>query len=68
MVLLPDAQAYARPEGGGLLFGIREQNSLVVSPKKVPCDINDFVFSADEGLHDLAENGERLRRFFSRFL
>ncbi|MDX1365772.1 MAG: FAD-dependent oxidoreductase, partial [Arenibacter latericius] len=25
MVLLPDAQAYARPEGGSLLFGIREK-------------------------------------------
>ena len=25
IVLLPDAQAYARPEGGSLLFGIREK-------------------------------------------
>ncbi|PXX25991.1 FAD-binding oxidoreductase [Arenibacter sp. ARW7G5Y1] len=64
MVLLPDAQAYARPEGGGLLFGIREGKSLVASPKDVPRDISDFVFSADEGMEDLFENGERLARFF----
>jgi len=67
MVLLPDAQAYARPEGGGLLFGIREKKSLVASPKKVPRDITDFVFSDDEGMNDLYENGERLARFFPTF-
>ena len=67
MVLLPDAQAYARPEGGGLLFGIREGKSLVASPKDVPKDITDFVFSADEGMDDLFENGERLARFFPAF-
>ena len=67
MVLLPDAQAYARPEGGSLLFGIRESKSLVTSPKEVPKDITDFVFSADEGMNDLFENGERLARFFPAF-
>ncbi len=67
MVLLPDAQAYARPEGGSLLFGIRESNSLVASPKKIPNDISDFVFSEDKGMKDLEENGERLARFFPEF-
>lgn len=67
MVLLPDAQAYARPEGGGLLFGIREKKSLVASPKNVSKDITDFVFSTDEGMNDLYENGERLARFFPAF-
>jgi 4-methylaminobutanoate oxidase (formaldehyde-forming) len=67
MVLLPDAQAYARPEGGSLLFGIRERKPLVTSPKKVPKDITDFVFSVDEGMNDLFENGERLARFFPAF-
>jgi 4-methylaminobutanoate oxidase (formaldehyde-forming) len=67
MVLLPDAQAYARPEGGSLLFGIREKKSLAASPKNVPKDITDFVFSADEGMNDLFENGERLARFFPAF-
>lgn len=67
MVLLPDAQAYARPEGGSLLFGIRESKSLVASPTKVPRDISDFIFSEDEGMNDLIENGERLARFFPAF-
>ena len=67
MVLLPDAQAYARPEGGSLLFGIREQNSMVSSPKKVPSDISDVVFSVDQGIDDLAENGDRLAAFFPDF-
>lgn len=67
MVLLPDAQAYARPEGGSLLFGIRESNSVVESPKKVPRDISDFVFSDDDGMNDLIENGEKLARFFPGF-
>lgn len=67
MVLIPDAQAYARPEGGSLLFGIRESNSLVTSPKKVPKDITDFVFSPDKGMGDLIENGERFARFFPAF-
>ncbi|WP_339709191.1 FAD-binding oxidoreductase [uncultured Kriegella sp.] len=67
MVLLPDAQAYARPEGGSLLFGIRESKSVVASPKNVPRDISDFVFSDDEGMNDLIDNGERLARFFPGF-
>ncbi|WP_169720760.1 NAD(P)/FAD-dependent oxidoreductase [Arenibacter certesii] len=67
MVLMPDAQAYARPEGGSLLFGIREKKSLVASPKDVPNDITDFVFSKDEGMNDLLENGEKLARFFPEF-
>lgn len=67
MVLLPDAQAYARPEGGALLFGVREQKSLYASPDKIPNDISQFVFSEDKGMNDLAENGGRLARFFPAF-
>ncbi|WP_276500838.1 NAD(P)/FAD-dependent oxidoreductase [Terrimonas pollutisoli] len=64
MVLLPDAQAYARPEGGNLLFGIRESNSFSVSPKEIPADISHFSFSADRGMNDLSEVIDRLGRFF----
>ena len=67
MVLLPDAQAYARPEGGSLLFGVREQKSLYALPDQIPDDISHFVFSADKGMNDLAENAERLARFFPEF-
>jgi len=64
MVLLPDAQAYARPEGGALLFGIREKNSMSVSPKDIPADITGFIFSNDNGMIDLQEVSDKLARFF----
>ncbi|MGK2864273.1 MAG: NAD(P)/FAD-dependent oxidoreductase [Chitinophagaceae bacterium] len=67
MVLLPDAQAYARPEGGSLLFGIRESNSLSASPNKIPNDISQFKFSDDKGMSDLEEVGDKLARFFPAF-
>lgn len=64
IVLLPDAQAYARPESGGLLFGIRETKSFVASPLDIPTDISDFSFSPDRGVNDLSEVIDRLGRFF----
>ena len=67
MVLLPDAQAYARPEGGNLLFGLRESHSFSVSPKEIPNDISQFKFSDDKGIGDLMEVGDRLARFFPAF-
>ena len=64
IVLIPDASAYARPEGGALLFGIREKHSMSVSPLGIPPDISDFSFSPDRGMHDLSEQIEKLGRFF----
>jgi 4-methylaminobutanoate oxidase (formaldehyde-forming) len=64
IALLPDAQAYARPEGGSLLFGIREPQSLVVSPDKIPDDISNYSFSADGGMADLAAVMHQLAKFF----
>lgn len=64
IVILPDAQAYARPESGSLLFGIREKHSLSVSPKSIPSDISNFQFSKDKGEHDLSEVIHQLARFF----
>lgn len=64
IVLLPDAQAYARPESGSLLFGIRESNSFVTSPANIPSDISNFSFSPDRGMHDLSEVIDKLARFF----
>ncbi len=66
MVLLPDAKTYARPEGGSLLFGIREKKSLSASPNELPRDMGDFQFSADRGMTDLSEVTESLARFFPR--
>ena len=67
MVLLPDAQAYTRPESGALLVGIRESRSLVTSPVNLPNDLSGFSFSSDGGLADLAESGPKLARFFPKF-
>jgi 4-methylaminobutanoate oxidase (formaldehyde-forming) len=66
IVLLPDAQAYARPEGGSLLFGIRESHSFSISPKDIPSDITRFSFSPDRGMADLSEVIGRLARFFPK--
>jgi len=67
MVILPDAQAYTRPESGALLVGIRENKSMVVSPESLPKDLAGYSFSPDEGRGDLAENGSKLARFFPKF-
>ncbi|MEO6963204.1 MAG: FAD-binding oxidoreductase [Puia sp.] len=64
IVLLPEAQAYARPEAGSLLFGIREKKSFSVSPKNIPADISGYEFSADKGMTDLMEVIDNLARFF----
>lgn len=64
IVLLPDALAYARPEGGGLLFGIRETKSFTVSPLDISKEISDFSFSPDRGMSDLSEVIDKLGRFF----
>src|SRR5258706_10723629 len=64
IVLLPDAQAYTRPEGGSLLFGIREKKSFSASPNAIPSEISQFPFSKDRGMHDLSEVIGKLARFF----
>jgi sarcosine oxidase subunit beta len=66
MVILPDAHAYARPEGGRLLFGIREKKSMAVSPKDLPSNLSHFAFSPDRGIQDLSESMQRLVRFFPK--
>jgi 4-methylaminobutanoate oxidase (formaldehyde-forming) len=66
IVILPDAQAYSRPEGGALLFGIREKKSMSVSPKDIPSDISHFTFSMDRGMGDLMEVVDSLARFFPK--
>lgn len=66
MVVLPDVNAYLRPEGGSLLFGIRERKSIAVSPNDVPDDISNFQFSTDKGMNDLSEVIGSLAAFFPR--
>lgn len=64
MVVLPDANAYFRPDGGALLFGIREKKSIAVSPELIPSDISGFHFSDDKGMNDLSEVIHKLGDFF----
>ena len=66
MVVLPDVNAYLRPEGGALLFGIRERKSIAVSPAVIPSDISGFPFSNDKGMNDLSEVIDKLAKFFPR--
>lgn len=66
IVLIPEIRAYARPEIGGLLFGIRERVPAVVDARHLPADLDGFVFDqADpEGWSNLAEGAESLDAFF----
>jgi 4-methylaminobutanoate oxidase (formaldehyde-forming) len=66
MVVLPDVNAYLRPESGALLFGIRERLSMAISPVDVPNDISGFQFSIDKGINDLSEVIDGLAKFFPR--
>lgn len=42
VTLLPDARAYMRPEVGGMLVGVQEQNSATFDARELPDDINTF--------------------------
>ncbi len=66
IVFMPEIRAYARPEIGGLLFGIRERSPAVVDPRQLPADLSGFVFDpADaDGWENLAEGAETLEAFF----
>jgi 4-methylaminobutanoate oxidase (formaldehyde-forming) len=66
IVLLPEIRAYARPEVGALLFGVRESNTAVADPHQLPSDLAGFVFDPDDvdGWNNLAEGAVHLRRFF----
>lgn len=63
-VILPDAAAYARPELGALLFGMREETGFAADPALLPDDLDDLQLDdADRGLDGLAAGWEGLTRF-----
>lgn len=66
IVFMPEIRAYARPEVGALLFGIREREPAVADARELPADLSGFVFDpADpEGWNNLAEGAETLEAFF----
>lgn len=64
-VVMPDASAFARPELGGLLFGLREKHSVSADPQTLPSDLQGFAFAEDpDGWESLEEGADTLRRFF----
>lgn len=65
IVLLPEIRAYARPETGALLFGLRERQPAVADARTLPADLSGFVFDPTdpEGWNDLADGAPALARF-----
>lgn len=47
MVIMPDINAYARPEVGGLLFGLRDRQAIYATPDQLPGSIHGFEFAQD---------------------
>ena len=66
IVFMTDIRAYARPEVGALLFGIRENAPAVATPLELPENLQGFVFDAadPDGWGNLAEAFETLSRYF----
>ncbi|MBK8535055.1 MAG: FAD-binding oxidoreductase [Candidatus Competibacteraceae bacterium] len=61
--IIPEARAYTRPEVGGLLFGLREAQSVSVDPRTVPDDLANLSFGDDLGWESLSEGTALLERF-----
>ncbi|MBP0048362.1 FAD-binding oxidoreductase [Marinobacterium sp. AK62] len=57
MVILPDANAYARPEVGGLLFGLRDRQAIYGDPANLPDDIHGYLFNRDPEGWECLESG-----------
>jgi sarcosine oxidase subunit beta len=65
IVILPDARAYTRPEGTGLLFGLREEKAVSIDPRMLPEDMNELVINDDrKGWGTLIDGAPELLRFF----
>jgi 4-methylaminobutanoate oxidase (formaldehyde-forming) len=66
IVFLPEIKAYARPEMGGLLFGLREARSVVVDSRELPADLSGFVFDPHDpqGWESLSEGATTLAQYW----
>lgn len=66
IVFMTDIRAYARPEVGALLFGIRESAPAVAAPRELPENLQGFVFDAadPDGWGNLAGAFEPLSHHF----
>lgn len=66
IVFIPEIRAYARPELGALLFGVREQQPVVVDSRQLPQDLTGFMFDPEDadGWKNLADGAQSLASFF----
>lgn len=63
-MILADANAYTRPEVGGLLFGLRDQQPIYGDPANLPADLQGYLFNGDpDGIECLEAGYARLLEF-----
>ena len=67
VVFLPDARAYLRREGGGLLVGIQESVSRAFDARRLPADMSELALTDEEDWELLADHAPRIRRCFPDF-
>lgn len=68
MVAMPDAMAYSRPEAGGLLFGLREENSPHFHPEELDKAPNSgFLGNPEDQWNIIMEHGQDFASFFPAF-
>jgi sarcosine oxidase, subunit beta len=63
VTVIPDAGAYARPEVGALLFGLRGDNALSVDPRTLPSDTTGLDLSGGDPWATLTGGAGRLLPF-----
>jgi 4-methylaminobutanoate oxidase (formaldehyde-forming) len=67
-LVLPDARAYTRAEGGGLLFGFREAQGRFADPRQLPEDLEGHPVAGDpDGWAGLEEGAAAFSAFLPRF-
>jgi 4-methylaminobutanoate oxidase (formaldehyde-forming) len=54
--ILPDANAYTRPDKGALLFGIRDKSSPATHPQRLHHDLHDQTFVSSCEMWDILKN------------
>ncbi|MEQ5834408.1 FAD-dependent oxidoreductase [Marinobacter sp. NFXS9] len=63
ITILPDSRSYARPEVGGLLFGLRDRQAVFANPGALPNHLSGFAFNTDsDGQAALLEGAPELAR------
>ena len=67
VVFLPDARAYLRREGAGLLVGIQEPVSRAFDARRLPPDMSELALTDEEDWELLANHAPRIRRCFPGF-